>query len=220
MQIGVIQGGAVESFDHLLYPEHSERDREYFRDQVYRAFDGLTERGREFMARAKETFERYHDGSMVRKARQLLRSVKNIMKPNTVQYLETKEDIQQAPPAMQRYIMACPDIRKSFQKQRIDGYSGTYYDAYPGKIGINHYDWRRARNGMLEFVKDEETGEENFQFTTYLDELLEGDRELDLDEKNDIEYTWDNVLALKSKGIDGTDSSGEIKDQEEDSGES
>lgn len=215
MQIGVIQGGSIESFDHILYPEHSDRDRGYFRDQVYRAFDGLSERGREFIARAKETYERYHDGTMVRKARQLLRTIKNIAKPNTVQYLETKEDIQQAPPAMQRYIMACPEIRTLYQKQRIDGYSESYYDAYPDKIGFDHYDYRRARNGMLEFIKDEETGEENFQFRVFIDELLDGDRELELDEKLDIEYTCDNTLSLISKGIDATDSSFSVSDEED-----
>lgn len=212
MQIGIVSGGSLSTFDEFLYPEQRDRDREFFRREAYSAFEHLTDRGREFMDRAKKTYEHFHDGRIARAARALLRNVRGMTRPNVIQRLVAEDDIRNAPPAMIRYIMACPEIRTSYLKQRVDGYGDEYYNAFADKIGHMHYDYRRATNGMVEFFIDEQ-GNENFRSTSFLDELLDDDRELDLEEKVDIKHTWEFAVAAIQKGIDVTDKSKVITEE-------
>ncbi len=84
-----------------------------------------------------------------------------------------------------------------YHEQRCDGYSESYVDRFPGQVGENHYDYRRVMHGM---VQDDQ--EHDWKSTFYLDELFEGDRELNFDEQVDILNTWDVVRSYLSKGQD------------------
>jgi hypothetical protein len=131
-------------------------------------------------------------------ARNAIRSARGLLTPNVIQPLVSYEEFQIAQPVMQRYIMAQPDIRQLFFDQRCDGFSDTYVDQQPGKIGETHYDYRRVMNGMMV-----EEGED-FVVHHYLDELREGDRELTFHEQVDILSTWQVMSMFMQEKKDPT----------------
>ena len=76
-------------------------------------------------------------------------------------------------------------IRNEFLKGRAAGYSQPYSAVDPGHIGAAHYAYRRVMDGVL--YKDK-CGD--YIVNDYIEELLEGDRELTHDEQLDILKTW------------------------------
>jgi hypothetical protein len=98
--------------------------------------------------------------------------------------------MQNASLTMQRWIMAEPTVRTLFHKQLCDGYSDTYVDMYPGRVGEDHYDYRRVMNGVV--VPHEERGGDA---TTYMEDLIPDDVELDLNDQIDIISSWQFIQA-------------------------
>jgi len=105
---------------------------------------------------------------------------------DTIRPLHTLEEFQHAKARMRRYVMANPELRSMFHKQRIEGYGSSYEDLEPDRIGANHYDYRRVMDGVVEI---DESGD--WSSTTYFDELRDGDRDLLLSEQVNISLTWE-----------------------------
>lgn len=150
---------------------------------------------------AQQTYQHVIDTRPWEIAEALSRQVSHMFDPNAIKPLTTLAELQTAKPVMQRWIMACPDIREMYHNQQIDGYSDTYQDAQPGMVGINHYDWRRATNSMA--TLNEETND--WTSTTFTEELIEHDRELAFHEKCDIKITWGQCMNfMQSQAYDPT----------------
>lgn len=197
--VQVVFGGANE-FNALLYGQQHPGTLNYFENQqaqIAQMSETLTEAGKRFYANSQELYERFQGAEALRHAQAAIRKVGSVFQLDTVRDLWELGAIQNAPLTMQRWIMAQPDVREAFHNQRCDGFSDTYVDMHPGKIGRDHYDFRRVMNGMVE--DDEEHG---YKVTFYLDELSEGDRELTLEEKVDVLSTWDIVRSLVKTGKD------------------
>ncbi len=119
-------------------------------------------------------------------ARQLGKKVESMWKTDDIRPLTMIQDIQNATMLMQRWIMACPEVRTLYHNQGCEGYTGSYVDVDPGLVGDQHYDYRRAMDGLVVF---DDQGD--WSATTYFDELRDGDRDLLLDEQIDIQTTWE-----------------------------
>lgn len=110
-----------------------------------------------------------------------------------VQLYTSIAEMQTAAPNMQRWIMACPDVRQLYHSNQLDGYSDTYVDYEPGKVGEDHYDYRRVMDGVVVF--DEET--DGWYSDSYLDEITDPDMDtLDFTEQLNIIRTWENMRVL------------------------
>jgi len=190
--VQVIQAGP-EAFDLLLYPEQSPINTMYLQNQFNRFTETLTEAGNTFMQGAKQLFEYAQNNDLIRQAKAAIRTAKAYFHPNMVRSLETLEELQAATPVMQRWIMAQPDIRSLYQRQLLDGYGETYADLHTG-VGVEHYDYRRVMHGVGVDVDD---GEE-WVVHLYPDDLVDGDRELEWNERVDILRTWD-ILEMYAK---------------------
>ena len=94
-------------------------------------------------------------------------------------------------------IMAEPTLRRMYHQQQVDGYSENYVDVQPGKVGEDHYDYRRVTNGV--FMQDED-GE--WSAKTYYEDLLEGSGEFDFLEQVDILRTWEQMRIQLAKRKD------------------
>ena len=169
-------------------------------NDVVRHSNILTNYASEFFSNAAATSESLIGERAILLAKASLARVNNIFVQNDIHYIGSMEEIQNAPLIMQRYIMAMPELRQLYHNQLCDGYSNTYVDNNPGDIGETHYDYRRVMNGIV--VSDEYEDKVTF----YLDELLEGDRELFLSEQSNIKHTWEIVAQLIKYDIDPTDS--------------
>lgn len=199
----VLTGGA-RTFSALTYQNQHPENQSYFMHKFNTFNDNLTDAGKSFLAGAAELYDKFNGSEAMRLAKATLRKVKSIWDRDDIRELFGIGELQHAKPIMQRWIMACPEVRSVWQDQRCDGYSDTYQDMHPGKIGADHYDYRRVMDGVLEeFVDDE--GEDSFMIVSYIDDLVEGDVELALEEKLDILSTWDMLrMHMSSGGEDPT----------------
>ncbi len=119
---------------------------------------------------------------------------------NVIQTLNTVEQLQVAPPVMINWIMANPVAREMYHRQEIAGYDEYYTDPEPGKVGEDHYYYRRAVNGLFLENKDGE-----FVATEWLEDLWDPSDSLDIVDQRSIQATWETlVTALRKRGSDPT----------------
>lgn len=195
--VQVVFGGA-QDFDALLYGERHPGTMQYLQNQVNSVMEmsrTLTDAGRQFFSTAQDLYDKFNSAEAMRLARAAVRRVGSIFQRDEIRSIWELGQLQNAPLTMQRWIMAEPTVRRMYHEQRCDGYSDTYVDNHPGQIGRDHYDYRRVMDGIL--VDSEE---HDWKATVYFDDLLEGDRELTLDEKIDILSTWDVVASMMKEG--------------------
>lgn len=204
MLINVIGGGSPEIFNAIMFPESTAETKQWLYDQFHRDNSMLTDVGRQFLSTANEVYQRLNDPEIGRMARKLVRGIKGIAHPNTIVTFNTIEECQKAKPVMQRYIMSMPEIRRLYHRQLCDGFSDSYVDVEPGKVAWDHYDYRRVMQGIVEEVIYP-SGEEGWKSTMTIEDLHEGDRELDVDEKFSILRTWDTIQDAINAKIDPTD---------------
>lgn len=150
---------------------------------------------------AQQTYNYVMDTRPWEMAEALMRQTTHMFDPNAIRTLTDLASLQTAKPVMQRWIMAMPEVREMYHNNQIDGYSATYEDAQPGMVGVNHYDWRRATNAMVDL--NEETGD--WKSTTFVEQLVDQDRELSFHEKVDIKITWSAIMhQLQTQQYDPT----------------
>lgn len=194
--------GGMDEFNVLAFPETNPAIIPYIEQQWNNFKESAHNRASAFYDRAKEVFEYSTSGEALRKARALKRKVQGIWDEDTIRLLDTVAKLQQAKPIMQRWIMACPEVRTAYHKQECDGYSDSYIDMHPGKVGEEHYDYRRAMDGV--FVEDEEG---NLVATSYLedDDMMPLEDILEIDQQVDILNSWSNArIAMLVGGDDPT----------------
>ncbi len=195
-QVEVIDGGP-DMFNMLSYREKHPSTLAFIQSQFENISHTLTEAGKQFYNGMQSVFDSANSSEAMRKARLAMQKVANAFQPDIIRSIFELNDLQSAQYTMQRWIMSEPTLRQMYHEQRCDGYSESYVDRFPGQVGENHYDYRRVMYGM---VQDDQ--EHDWKSTFYLDELFEGDRELNFDEQVDILNTWDVVRSYLSKGQD------------------
>lgn len=181
----VIDGGDL-AFSAIMYPTMNVNTHNYILEKCNNVSSTLTNIGRQCVEHAKEIYNKIFDIDYINIARNAINATSNLLSIDHIRALFTKDDFYQAPVSMQRYIMACPDIREVFNMGRCHGFKETYMDVDPGTIGEEHYDYRRVMNNVLV-----ENSEGDIIHNEYCEDLLPGDRELDHNEKLDILTSWD-----------------------------
>jgi hypothetical protein len=200
-----VSTGGMEAFNYLVYGDDHPGTISYIEQQFSAVSNTLTDAGRAFMSSARERFESFHGSEAVRKGKAALRRTKMLFSPNTIRALTDISQLQEAPKVMQRYLMANKYARRKYFDQEIDGYSDSYVDLYPGQIGEDHYDYRRVMDGVVEDLVVSE-GEEgpDWKITHYVEDLVEGDRDLTCEEVSDIKnHAWNAIeIALREGAED------------------
>jgi hypothetical protein len=187
-------------FDALVYGARKHPGTiAYLQKQLepFRSGGGLTEFGRQFADTARSLYESFNGSEAMRLARAAIRRAGALYMSDTIQSIWELGRLQNAPVAMQRWIMAEPETRRLFHQQRCDGFSDTYIDVEPGAIGEAHYDWRRIHDGLAQKTADGE-----LVFEQYWERLKEGDRHLELDEQSDIIATHSFARAHALAGTE------------------
>lgn len=192
--INVVYGGD-EAFDAIVYGQQNPANLNYFQSQLNNVSQTLTNIGQQFFSNANEIYERFNGAEALRLIKAATRATVSLFTPDKITTLHGIGQFQQAPLTMQRWVMANPEVRTMYHAQRLDGYADTYVDVQPGKIGENHYDFRRVMDGV---VTDDEEDTSFVKF--YIDELEEGDAPLTHEDKVDILNTWDIVNMFLRAG--------------------
>lgn len=193
----IIEGGPHE-FGALAFGEVHPATLNFLESQAYNLSHALNDAGRRFMQRGQQIFEQFNGMEAIRRTKAALRSIQHAFQPDSIRYLDNIASMQQAPVAMQRWIMACPVVREHYHQNRCDGYSDTYVDMEPGSIGANHTDWQKVMNGLL-LPHDVEGQEADWKCTTYF-HTDEGDVRLTLTDQIDILSTWDAIKSMMGPG--------------------
>jgi len=203
MYVNVIDSGHVSSFDYLLFPDQNPINQIYIQNQLAQFNASLTDIGKKFLEASQNIYNTINDSNTIRMAKAALKMAKGLFHPNVIVPLETIEDLRAAQVIMQRYIMAEPMLRSYYHKQRCDGYSDTYIDVEPGRVGDDHYDYRRVMDGVVVDITDTD-GNYEWSCKNYYEDLHTGDRELTSDEKVDVMNTWDVMKIFVDAGKDPT----------------
>lgn len=184
---------------------------QYMREQANMLSNYIAQTGNTFVQGALQTYENFYSDEALRHARAALSKVKGLFRPDAIMELESIYDVQQAGPLMQRYVMAEPTLRQMYHDGRCNGYQGTYVDPFPGQIGDSDYNYRRVMNGLLvETPATEEAPDGDSEFVIYVEELMDGDRELELHEQVAITSTWERIrYSLANSMIDPTSPTGD-----------
>lgn len=197
--VNVIHAPTVDTFDYLLFPEQHHNNSAYVQRQFEQFSSTLTDAGRRFVENAKQVYQQVIESDAANLARLAIRNAKALFQGNHILPLMDIDTLQTAAPLMQRYVMAQPDIRALYHTNRCDGYSDTYVDLHHGKIGEDHYDYRRVLQNMVQQTDD------GWYVKSWAEDLVEGDRELGFDEKNCILHTWDVVkMFVEAQSADPT----------------
>ncbi len=200
MQVNILPASHPNVMTMLNFPEISSQTRDWVSQQLNQATSSINAVGQSFLNNAMASYQHLIDGSITRGARKIARLVNGMAHPNSIIELDSITAVQTAKPLMQRYIMACPEIRSIYHKQLCDGYSDSYVDQYPNDIGEDHYDYRRVMNGIIQT-----DSEGNWKAVEYFEELTEGDRELEAYEQFAILDTFNIVKQAIAKRVDPTD---------------
>ena len=180
-----------KNFNYMIYGDKNPGTVNFLENQYNRISNTLTSAGQEFFNGAKSIYDSLNSAEALRLARAAVRKVGSLFQREGIRYISDLHSMQTAPLSMQRFIMAEPTVRKMYHEQCIDGYSETYIDIEPTKIGEAHYDYRRVMDGI---VTEDEDGDSCW--SNYIEILDPNDRNLDITEQVDILNTWEHVAAL------------------------
>jgi len=138
-------------------------------------------------AQAVRTFsENFNLDRLTRVMEAASRTVAHMWDSNTIRRLDTLSDFQQAPTMMIPFLMACPDVRKLYNSQQIDGWSHWYQDTNPGASGVDLPEYRAVMQGMGVDVGDE------IHYTTYCEDD-DFAYDLSIGQKQEILLSWDSI---------------------------
>jgi len=194
-----IDVGNTNVWNAIAYGQQNPVNINYFQNQLQNIQTNLNQAAVSFYQDAQSIYDKFTNSDALRSIRIALKGAANLFNGEVIKSIFDVEDFQTASFTMQRWVMANPVVRQMYHDQKCDGYSDTYIDAEPNKIGDSHYDYRRVMDGVV--VADEEQE----YYKHYYEDIFEGDKELTHTEKVDILTTWEIVeLFMKTSKLDPT----------------
>ncbi len=181
-------------FDAALYSSPPPGLVNYMQNQFSNIANSVGEMGNMFLQRASNMFESINANARFNAAKRELNRAVGYVHHNEVGYLSSVDQIKAANPIMQRWVMAEPTYRADYLNQTADGYSDSYINIHGNVLGADHYDYRRVMDGVLTY--NERT--EEFFTQSFIEDLIEGDRELTNFERRDILSVWDVMREIHS----------------------
>ena len=197
--VEIVNGGNV-AFNALLFGAPDPNLAAHLGQQFNQGMQNLTDMGQRLFHQSRDLFERFSGDQAMRYIRAIGRAANAVWQSDTIRPITCIGEMQFATPTMQRWIMAEPTVRKMYHEQRLDGYSHSYVDVEPDRIGTRHYDYRRVTNGLMLFSEFDDPQKPEWSATTYFEEPYEGDIELSLPEKADIMHTWECLRSMVRNG--------------------
>lgn len=203
MAMSVAYGNTADA-NALIYPLPDQTVVGFIQQKMQDATQQIVGAGQQFFDRAVSLYDQFAGEEAIRRAKAAKRASGSLWDENEVQLLSTIEQMQAANNMMRRWVMANPMVNRMYHRQQIEGYDGLYRDPFPDDKLEDNYDYRRVMNGVVQDVQDDE-GEWGWTATTYIEDLMPDDHELDPVEQANILSTWEAVeVALKLKKRDPT----------------
>lgn len=199
----IVQGG-LAAFNGLAYGEQSNDVIDFFRVQASNIPQLMGKYADVFKNTVSDMYHSFYNDDVLKAARLAIYHVSSAAADDCIKLFSELVHIQAATPIMQRYMMAEPTLRAAYHMQRIDGYSESYTDPEPGKVGVEHYDYRRIMNGI---VHEDDEGMD--ACTIWVEDYRYNDaRDLIIQEQAAILTNHEIGRAFYKAGIDPTDQYG------------
>lgn len=178
--------GSNDTFNGMLFGAPHPDTIQFLKSQPSFNIGSLTPAASGF-AQAVRTFsENFNLDRITQVMEAAQRTVAHMWDVNTIRVLNSISDLQQAPTVMIPFLMACPEVRKMYNSQQIDGWSHWYQDIYPDQSGEALPEYRAVMQGIGVEVGDE------LHYTTYVeDETHEYD--LSVGQQQEVLLSWDAV---------------------------
>lgn len=196
--------GSAEAFDCSIYPDTPTSFKSYLSNNVSSLTTFGSSLSAEYIQMAKDIYNKHNDESVLAAAKAVALSANMLFDMNIIRALLTIQEIQNAKPLMQRFIMALPEMGKLMSEQRIEAFGGMFKDAEPGYHGIERKDYRTITNGLIE-----ENVEGFMSYKIHLDDHDEDDAPPTFRARMDIMDTWEIALQAIAEGIDPSSITGE-----------
>lgn len=183
--MALVIDGDAGSFRAAAYGRPNEMTVNFLQQQFDNPSRALNLASSTFYERSRTAFDANYGDEAMARLEAVRRALRATWDEDVIRPLLTLGELQQAKPAMQRWIMANPFVRKMYKQGRVAGYNELYLDHKKQGIGPEHYDYRLAMSGYAQF-----DDENDWVATTYCDDLLPGDVRPTFAEQCDIERTW------------------------------
>lgn len=193
MQARVIQG-SQDAFDALVYEVPDNKLMNYMQNSINVATEKLGNVGSYFLDTAKNMYDRYNNSHVINAAKALVSTVDTHINPDVIiNYNE--ENIFNATPKMQQYIMVQPEMWELNKEQHCSAYDGVYHDVDPNvNSHEEHIRYQEVMDGIVQY---DENGDSFVM--TYSSSDME---ELHHMDQFSILDTWDVVANLIASDID------------------
>ncbi len=196
----VIEGGAPAA-DDMAFHRLPQQAYEFFEHSYNSISSKLTDVGRIHMDRVHEIVDRFENSEAMRYAKAAVRKTKSLWQVNAITELLTIAELQNPPRVQMKFLMAEPTIRRAYQQNRLEGYSGLYIDKTPDDHEMDLYEYRCVTDGMVIFDETpDENGDVSWSATSWCEDYEELTDELEFDQKADMLISW---TALKKHYEDG-----------------
>lgn len=183
---------------HVTYVPNDSRVGRFVEREYERGRELAGDFARRTLDAAESAYRDFKESNILAKAQAALRRGASFWQSNTIRRISDFHGIQNAPPKMKRWLMAEPETRRLYHRDRCAGYGKSYVDLQPGKVGEDHDDWCKVYNGIF---REDDSGE--FAATTYFNSTeFEDDVELTFDEQCDIIETHEVMRAGLKYGKD------------------
>jgi hypothetical protein len=193
----VVEGG--RALQHAAaYGRPHQNVLQYVETQRHDYVSGLTELGRAQYDQAIAHASTLVDSHALVIADALRARTESFTQVNSIHRLSTYEEVQNAPQEMVRWLMVAPEIRDVYHDQRCHGFGERYVDLQPGVSRWDHDDYCRVYSGQVNF--DDEGPLVRVCVVGDDDEIP-----LSTQQKLDIRYSIDVMVAGFAEGIDTTD---------------
>lgn len=205
----VFYGGEAE-LNLLTAGEPHPSMLQYVREQAQVIGAYIQRTGHTFAQGVLDSYNSFYSDEALHRARVGVTRVQSYFQADVIRALTSVYDIQQASPVMQRYILAEPTLGKLYDQGRCEGYGVP--NPFPNQYGENNYNWRRVMDGIAQIEPPTEAHPEGtHKFEIFIEELMEGDRNLIVQEQKAIIHTWHNHrYALAHSMMDPSSKSGNM----------
>lgn len=176
--IDVFAGGHFDNSTSSWLGQRYETMRTTLSTQAANFFDG-----------AQKMFTIISSSDAVQLMRNLTTKSDSTWNDHNITRLTTVPELQTAGLVNQRWIMANPTVRQVYLDGGISGYAGSYENFGGDAIGENHFDYRLVMDGIVTH------DEKSYGFKTYYQAMPEGERELTIHEKADINASWNAIVG-------------------------
>lgn len=192
-----VVNGDTNSFRAMAYGEPDLMTMQWCQQRQAEQFEVLDPTVREnFLNQTGTVFGQIDYEGIARMAKALNNQLDTMWFRDIITPLSTMAQLQNPPPVMINWMMACPEVREQYHQQTIAGYDEYYTDPEPGRTGEEHYYYRRAVNGL--FIEDEATGE--MEATEWFEDLWKPEDALDIVDQRSIQETWMHLVHALARG--------------------